>query len=259
MTDHLGWERQEGAWRRVVSMPTGVWWLQSNQAPECLAGTADYTPASEKFSFPSEVVSLPQELSQALRSLDMVRRYRSPNLWDALATAVIRQVVRAGQARLNHARLRREYGRHFTHEGYSSWSLPDPEAMLELRLELDHLGLKFHRPKLHAAAKAYLQHGKAWEGLGPSALFQALMTVPGIGPWTAGAAVADYTHDWSLYPYGDLAVRTWAARIAPSVAWPTQEKQFAQHWAEISGLHVSTITLLVLSYGGLDVVGSDSV
>lgn len=258
MTDHLGWERQKDVWCRVVSMPTGAWWLQSNQAPECLAGTANFTPIIEKFSLPTGV-NLPQELDQALQSLHTVRRYRNPSLWDAIATAVIRQVVRAGQARFNHARLRKAYGRHFTHAGYSSWSLPDPAAMLKLGPELDLLGLKFHRPKLHAAATAYLQQGTTWETLEPTALLQALLVVPGIGPWTAGAAVADYTHDWSLYPYGDLAVRTWVARVAPSVAWPVQENQFAQHWAEMSGVYLSTVTLLVLSCGGLDVAGDRSV
>lgn len=258
MTDHAGWERQEGVWCRVVSMPTGIWWLQSNQAPKCLAGTADHRPIIEKFSLPIEA-DLPQELNHALQSLNTVRRYRNPSLWDALVTAIVRQVVRAGQARLNHARLRKTHGKHFTYAGHSSWTLPSPAAMLRLGLELDRLGLKFHRPKIHAAAKAYMQDGQAWETLEPLALLHALLAVPGIGPWTAGVAVADYTNDWSFYPCGDLAVRTWAARAAPSVAWPTQEKQFAQHWAKMSGVHLSAITLLVLSYGGLDVVSGDSI
>src|SRR5690606_32961061 len=80
-------------------------------------------------------------------------------------------------------------------------------------------------------------------------LVEELQNVPRIGPWTAGAAVADHTHDWSLYPHGDLAVRTWAKAAAPDVDWPTTEPQFAERWRTITGPCLGLATLFTLAWG----------
>ncbi|MGI8817495.1 MAG: hypothetical protein ACR2G2_20030 [Pseudonocardia sp.] len=47
-------------------------------------------------------------------------------------------------------------------------------------------------------------------GLDPPSLLTRVQAVPRVGPWTAGASVADLTNDYAWYPFGDLAVRAWA-------------------------------------------------
>lgn len=70
-----------------------------------------------------------------------------------------------------------------------------------------------------------------------------------IGPWTAGATVADVANDFSLYPFADLAVRTWAGTLAPSVSWPETEREFGRIWQAMAGAQLSEWTLLTLAWG----------
>lgn len=94
-------------------------------------------------------------------------------------------------------------------DGNSYARFPAAEKILELDDEqFSKMGLTFKQPVFRAAATAYVAHGDDWARLSPSALVDELQKVRRVGPWTAGAAVADYTNRWDLYPYSDLAVRT---------------------------------------------------
>lgn len=84
----------------------------------------------------------------------------------------------------------------------------------------------------------------------PETLIGDLQHVPRIGPWTARAAVADWANRFDLYPYADLAVRTWATRTAPSYDWPADEPAFGRAWRVLAGDHLNEITLLTLAWGG---------
>jgi DNA-3-methyladenine glycosylase II len=127
---------------------------------------------------------------------------------------------------------------------------PSPETVLALDAEqFSVLGLAFKERPLRAAAAAYLEHGEQWRALSPADLIVALQDVPRIGPWTAHAAVADWSNDWALYSYADLAVRTWATRAAPSHDWPTDEPTFGALWSDMAGPHLSELTLLTLAWG----------
>jgi DNA-3-methyladenine glycosylase II len=61
--------------------------------------------------------------------------------------------------------------------------------------------------------------------------------------------VTDWSNDWALYPYGDLAVRTWARRAAPSYPWPTDEATFGNTWRMFTRTHLSLATVLTLAWG----------
>jgi DNA-3-methyladenine glycosylase II len=110
-------------------------------------------------------------------------------------------------------------------------------------------GLTFKRHTLRAAAEAYLAHGPRWRELRPSELVAQLQQVPRIGPWTAGAVVADFTNDFTCYPYADLAVRTWARRASPSCPWPGNERAFGQLWRRLAGDQLASLTLFTLAWG----------
>ncbi|MGH3619808.1 MAG: hypothetical protein ACRDQV_17590, partial [Pseudonocardiaceae bacterium] len=111
------------------------------------------------------------------------------------------------------------------------------------------LGMAFKARPLRAAAEACLEFGAKWAELDPAALVTEVQNVPRVGAWTAGATVADLTNDYTLYPFADLSVRTWAKRLTPQCCWPDTEPEFAQAWARLAGDQLSDWTLLTLAWG----------
>ncbi|SFK93038.1 DNA-3-methyladenine glycosylase II [Streptosporangium canum] len=247
MLDHPGWDTiSDAAPVRAMRAPAGTWLLTHPDTTTLLGGdgaapTLDvYTPAA------LHDTPLPAELRTALNQLGPVQRWRNADLWEALATAIIRQVIRAGQARKMHAAFRTAAGQ----AAGPTALIPTPEEVLALSPEqFAALGMAFKRRPLQAAAAAYLAHRAEWAELAPDVLVKAVQAVPRIGPWTAGAAVADYSGDFTLYPFADLAVRTWAALADPATTWPTDEPSFAGLWQELAGPHLSTLTVLTLAWG----------
>lgn len=195
--------------------------------------------------------SVPPSLARSLAAVRPVARWRNPDLWDAIATAIIRQVIRADQARLLYQRFCAAHGMPVATPDGTVHLMPDAAAVADLPAEeFRTLGMAFKRRPLQAAAVAYLDQGAKWYELPPRRLVEELQTVPRIGPWTAGAAAADFTHDWTLYPYGDLAVRKRAAAAAPDIDWPTKEDAFAARWRDITAGQLGPITVLTLAFGG---------
>jgi DNA-3-methyladenine glycosylase II len=127
---------------------------------------------------------------------------------------------------------------------------PSPDTVLALPDdEFARLGMAFKRRPLRAAAEAYLEFSPKWTELDPHRLLAEIQTVPRIGPWTAGATVADATNDYTLYPFADLAVRTWAKHLASERNWPDTEPEFARVWQGLAAEQLSEWTLLTLAWG----------
>ncbi|WP_433329901.1 hypothetical protein [Spirillospora sp. CA-294931] len=241
MRDHPGWDLIGGVWRRAAAADA------DHAEPVLLDDPAD----AELLHLGALPATVPAGLRDALEQLGPVRRWRNPSLWDALATAIIRQVVRADQARIQHRRFRETFGPRADGAGASAvHALPAPATVAALSTEqFRGVGLAFKADALRAAATAYLDQHAAWAALSAAELVQALQAVPRVGPWTAGAAVADHRHDWSLYPYDDLAVRTWARTAAPQETWPDSARPFAERWRRIAGAQLGPITLFTLAWG----------
>jgi DNA-3-methyladenine glycosylase II len=195
-------------------------------------------------------VDVDDTLAGPLRTGGLVARVRNPDLWEALGTSIVRQVIRATQARKLHGAFCRAHGEQVDTPAGPALLFPAAETVLALSdAEFERLGMKFFRNGLRSAAEAYLKFGEDWSALPPGQLVAELLTVRRIGPWTAGATVADYTNDFTLYPFSDLAVRTWATRLAPSVSWPEGEREFAKVWRSVAGKHLSDLTVLTLAWG----------
>ena len=243
MHDHPGWDHVDGTWLRAVSTTAGDTVI--------LGADTEMSSAMDTFKAPAQwPTTMPRALADALTGIGTVGRFATPSLWDAIATAIIRQVIRADQARLQHQRFRRQYGPSIQAATGLLYGLPRPETVANLGKEdFGRLGMAFKADALRNAAIAYLDHCNKWKELTPSRLMDELQSVPRIGPWTAGAAVADYTHDWSLYPCGDLAVRTWACTAAPEADWPTAEPDFAARWRQAMGNQLGLATLFTLAWG----------
>ncbi|MGW5259718.1 hypothetical protein ACWEQG_02005 [Microbispora sp. NPDC004025] len=246
MLDHPGWDTTGATAARAMRTPAGRWLLAPADEPRLIDGSGDAPPVDVYDLAALDQTTLPPGLAVALAGLGPVRRWRNTDLWDALATAIIRQVIRAGQARTMHRAFRAAAG----DPAGATALMPTPQRVLAMTAEeFAALGMAFKRRPLQAAATAYLDHHTEWAQLPADVLVKAVQAVPRIGPWTAGAAVADHTGDFSHYPYADLAVRTWAATADPHTTWPADEPGFATTWRNIAGPHLSTLTALTLAWG----------
>lgn len=257
MTDHPSWIRGEaGGMARAARMGPSVWvltcepvddgWRMSAE-PRSQGAPAD-DPRLDVFD-PSQLDG-PSDLIDPLRLVGTVGRWRNPDLWDAMATSIVRQVIRAGQARKLYRQFCLAHGDQVETPYGSTALFPTPETVLALPdVEYQRLGLAFKRRPLQAAAEAVIEFGAKWAELEPNELRHEVQSVPRIGPWTAGATVADLSNDYALYPYADLAVRTWAKRLAPGRTWPDAEAEFGQMWARLARERLSEWTLLTLAWG----------
>ncbi|WP_405798228.1 hypothetical protein [Streptomyces sp. NBC_01506] len=257
-TDHPAWiETQAGAHVRAVRTASGVWalsWDVEGPHVTCVQGAENMKPLFVTTNPSCLPDSVPAQLKAGLDGLGPTRRLANPWLWDAVTTAILRQVVRAGQARKLYRAWCGAYGT--TLESPTGELSLAPTATRVLALDdkqFADVGAKFHRSALRAAATHYERHQAHWQRMNPRELVAALTSVPRIGPWTAAAAAADYTGDFSIYPHDDLAVRTWAAQIAPAHAWPgKKDKSFGPMWTAMAGLErtaLHTLTLSTLTWG----------
>jgi DNA-3-methyladenine glycosylase II len=237
MTEHPSWIPAPMGRMRVVPTADGGLWFA------CVRGASLALQPEEP---PAAV-----ELAAALHRLGPVLRMRNGDLWDALGTAILRQVIRASQSKRLYRAFCAAHGVPVQLPGGECLRLfPSWESVLMLTDEdFAVLGLSFKRRPLRAAARAFAEHGARWRELPAVALVQELQLVPGIGAWTAGAAVADWSNDWRLYPYSDLAVRTWARRAAPRYPWPDDEAGFGDLWRSLAGANRSALTVLTLAWG----------
>ncbi|MFT7841127.1 hypothetical protein Q5530_33745 [Saccharothrix sp. BKS2] len=255
MTDHPSWLSAGETAYRVVRSGSSTWVLTCTPA-ETGGNRTEAHPVQGEEGAPMLDVVDPEgltgtdEVVDVLRAAGTVGRWRNPDLWDALATSIVRQVIRAGQARKLYRVFCQAYGEEIRTPHGPAWLFPTPEAVLALPDdEFTALGMAFKRRPLKAAAEAVLEFGAKWAELDPAVLRDEVQSVPRIGPWTAGATVADLTNDYALYPYADLAVRTWADRLPTGRTWPDTEPEFARLWARLAGKDLSAWTLLTLAWG----------
>lgn len=248
MTDHPAWRTREGLRSRAFPTPNGAPAIVTVMADAEVTQCVD-APSPDCFALGGDAKKVHGRTQ--LDEMGRVGRYRNPSLWDAIGTAIIRQVIRAGQARKMYLALCETAGEPAKdHTGFTHWLFPSAERVLELEDdEFARLGMAFKRKGLRSAASTYLQRRSAWESASPAELASLLQEVAYVGPWTAAAAVADYTNDWTLYAYDDLAVRTWARQALPDVAWADDESTFGQQWRQISGDQLGNATLLTLAWG----------
>ncbi|MEV4642808.1 hypothetical protein AB0J80_36250 [Actinoplanes sp. NPDC049548] len=251
MQDHPAWWNDAVGAHRVMRYAGRTWHLDAPPHGGLLIepSAVQQPPLDEIRGI--ELAGPFQDLSAAVSTIAPVVRVRNGDLWDALGTAIIRQVIRAAQARQMYQRFCRAHGERVDGRHGAGWLFPAPEVVLGLPgAAFAELGMAFKLPALMAAAEAVIRQGREWEQLAPAVLVKALQDVHRIGPWTAGAAVADFTGDFSVYPYSDLAVRTWARRAVPDADWPDDEPEFAALWRHGAGEDLGALTLLTLAWGG---------
>ncbi|MFF7183153.1 hypothetical protein [Streptomyces sp. NPDC008121] len=256
-TDHPAWiGSPDGTCARAVKAADSTWMAVFGPAGltlSCVDGPEDAKPSLDGADHTTLPATVPSELRVGLADIGTVVRLTNASLWDAITLAIMRRVIRAQQARKVYRRWCESYGTAITASGYTRHLAPHPDQVLALDKEqFGAVGARFHYPAMQAAAALFPDRQDEWAVLPPAGLAAALITIPGVGPWTAAAAAADFTGDFSVYPHSDLAVRTWAARIAPAYEWPQTEEAFEKHWRNIAGAKpadLHTLTLTTLTWG----------
>src|SRR5258708_5011142 len=95
ITEHAAWRIAKHHRSRVFNLPEGGQWLVTIEK-----ATVSYRPLTlgvgrprlDVFSLPGTEIREIPELVCALRGLGSVARFRTCSLWDAIGTAIIRQV-----------------------------------------------------------------------------------------------------------------------------------------------------------------------
>lgn len=265
ITEHPAWHTTpDGGQARLVEHKGAAWLAMWDQQREHLllrplgGDPVEQPPVAYTSPIDLPTAPEPSPLLDALVRLGTVARLTNPSLWDSIVTAIFRQVVTAKQARKRHHTFYRAYGRSFTTPAGELALTPTPETILGLSDDgFAAVGAMFNRTALRAAAEAYLEHGDHWTTLDPESLIKELDEVPRIGPWTAAAAAADFTGDFSLYPHGDLAVRTWAGKAAPGLSFPSSDREFEALWRRWAPARnqLHALTLFTLTWGSHDLNG----
>jgi len=256
MCDHPAWTTTTHGVTRVMRSGASTWLIASDSLLSDVGMTVVDGPGggpAPEFLHVDQPTLVESSLGPALAPLVPLLRVRNSCLWDAIGNAILGKIVTADQARVMYRRFCTAFGRPVEALYGYEYLFPDPECVSRMPVtEFGELKMSFTRVPLRAAATAYLEHGTAWSQLDPVAMVTALRSVPGIGPWIAGAAVADFSGDFSVYPYPDRQLRTCLRRAAPGADWPVSVAQFRTRWHAMAGDNVSGVsglTQLVLAWG----------
>ncbi|HEY4225575.1 MAG TPA: hypothetical protein VGM70_07150 [Pseudolysinimonas sp.] len=248
MTDHPGWVEAEPArFDRVVSNASGLSGrLVASAGSTWIEPVHESNVVSRSYAPVAITISITSEFNERLLRY-RVARWRNPSLWDAIALSIVRQVIRASHARKLYRAGATAWGEEILPQ---RCTFPTPEKILDLDDEdFRSIGLAFQMPKLRRAAAAFIAEHEEWESLPAPMLYDALIKVPGIGPWSASVAVVDYTNDFSFYPFDDLAVRACARKLWPELNFSKSQAIFRDEWLAACDDQVATLTALTLAIG----------
>lgn len=173
-------------------------------------------------------------------------RWATHDLWEGVTAAIVRQVIRAPQARLLYQRLCTLRAS----QDYAGVLPPSPASILEMpAADFFAQGLRFQYPKLLAAARSWPHLTALNLADDPESLRRELQRVPGLGPWSIQIILADVTNDFSHYPHDDSAIRTAAQNCWPAETFPTDGEQFRKAWRSFCGSALSSMTIHALAFG----------
>jgi DNA-3-methyladenine glycosylase II len=244
LADHLGWWRpatHPRSWCRLVEGTGSPRLLTS---PDLQAAGAQAHPRLHELRLPTEALALlPPSLARRLVAWPLLRM-GTPTVWEAAATAVVRQVVHRDQARAAFERLSVGFGDPALVGGEVRHAFPTAEQVLSVSDgRLRSCGIGFKARTLRTLATWCLD---AREQLDAQELYEALLGVAGVGPWTAAVSVCDRFCDFGFYPVEDLAVRAHARALWPRT-WPDAPAAFACEWRAATAPHTAAVTAFVLA------------
>ncbi|WP_280432610.1 hypothetical protein [Nocardia brasiliensis] len=260
MLDHPGWSRPaDGRTHRVVTDDhQAVSIVTAENLDQNLFINSEPlgpVPVPTRVGyFDPTTLTGPLTLTALLRARGSVSRLANPHLWDALATAILAQLVTPQLGEQAYVRLCRAYGRRVrTPGGDDGWLFPRPDAVTGLtRDDLPDVLIGVKLPSLRLAAHAYLDHSSHWNellasGTPAAELVEAISTrLPQLLPATIARAVADHTNDFTVYPI-DTTLRSSVCRLSTRHSWPVSDPDFKTEWQAMTGEQQSAWTVLTLA------------
>ncbi len=245
MPDHLGWwpvSTYSGEWCRLAS--------GNARGPEILTSPRLATrPRALRFEhlcLPKDTKRiLPNDVYRRLTACSPLVRLSTPTVWEAAATAVIRQVVHRNQARVSFQRICERFGATTLIDGHLRYAFPTAETIVTTsESQLRETGIGFKARTLQTLA--------AWasdanEHLAADEMYEALTSLRGVGDWTASVTLCDFFSDFRYYPVEDLAVRAQVRALWPRRRWPSAPLDFADAWRSITAPYTDIVTAFVLA------------
>ena len=165
--------------------------------------------------------------------------------------AILRQVISATQAKKLLHRFVLEYGPAVEGDEAVSYGFPSLEEIAALSPErLIACGLGYKARVIPRVARDLLDTHleEQIQGLPAEMAVEQLERLKGVGRWTARVTICDLMGNWSVYPFEDLAVRRWAARLWPGADWPREEKAFLHAWQDVNGPYTGVVTCYLLAH-----------
>jgi DNA-3-methyladenine glycosylase II len=257
---------QQGNWYRLIEVDGNIVAVKAMQSGVVSwVGSSDVESSTLRhqveqilipLSLPNEAVEhLPKALARCFLNQSPLVHIASGSLGEALIKAIIRQVISAPHAKkLLHRFITRD-GTTLIHDGTIYYGFLGLETISQLSIdELISCGLGYKARIILQTARSIIETNlveeiKIFSSEAATALLQNLK---GVGHWTAQVAMCDLRGDWSLYPFDDLAVRTWASKLWTDYHWPHKEKDFLDVWKNMNGAYTGLITFYLLMQSSLD-------
>jgi DNA-3-methyladenine glycosylase II len=250
MTDHCGWRSADACHSRAVYTPTGYRLVRATTSRLSWNGSPDLSPYVGRHSLsPGMRRRMPVGVRRTWGHTGTVVRMATPSLWEAVATAAVRQVVRASQARHLYISMCDVLGPDVASGHATEHGFPRPETVLDVSDEdMSRLGLGFKARTLRTLARAFLDDpALEFSALASATLADRLLELQGVGPWSAGVAICDHRNEWDAYPFEDLAVRRWGTQHW-SAEWPDVPADFRRLWLEKTRPHTGVVTCFALAW-----------
>lgn len=249
--DHLAW----------TAMPSGDRYVRfqgadADGSPDVLVVpdrvSADWTGAHrlDRLWLPRSTRELiPEAAYKQLAAISPIVRVPTRTVWEAAATAIVRQVIHRDQARVVFSRMCAALGETVSYDGTEVCVFPDHETIAACTdAQLRSTGVGFKAKTLKTLAEWY---DPAVDQLGVDEIHAELLRLRGVGPWTASVAVCDLFSDFSRYPIDDLAVRAQVAALWPARSWADGPGEFASEWQRATEPHTAVLTAFVLARGAI--------
>lgn len=253
----------QGNWYRLLSVKGVPVSIKVTPSGTILWNSSDYVKnadiqrcAGQLFSLVplsyTNVAHLPVQLAQRCLDIGPLAHIASPTLGEALIKGIIRQVISAAQARKILHQFVTRFGMSYQHETLTFYNFPMLETIAQLPLEeLSACGLGFKSKIVQYIAQRLLEEHFEEQvcQCSTSDSILLLQRLKWIGDWTARITICDFMHDWSQYPFSDLAVRKWARLLWQEENWPDNEAEFGYAWKQKNGEYSGLITFYLLALG----------
>jgi DNA-3-methyladenine glycosylase II len=166
-----------------------------------------------------------------------LRNVRTPNLYEALAIAILNQQISVGAAEAIRRRFLAALGDRLAYAGTTYVGFPSPRRLRATSPRaLQILGLSRQKARyiLEVAdrAAAGMLDPARFDGVSDEEAITNLMDIPGVGRWTAEIALMRGLGRRDIFPAGDLGLIVAAQRALGHVRRPREDEMrvLAERW-----------------------------